>query len=200
MPLFFLIAGASTWFALEFRTGREYVKEIIYRLLIPLISGILLLIPPQSYYENIQKISYSGTFMEFYPHFFDGIYPKGNLHWGHLWFLFYLFVFSLVSLKFFLKLKADDSKKFISKFANRFSKGYSIFLLAVPLAFIEIASMLWISEVKQNLSIYVWDEIRLPYFSKMRSLHRFQARLPPKQCIVRVPATALPEWGVPFGM
>jgi hypothetical protein len=139
MPLFFLVAGASTWFALENRTGKEYVNERIHRLLIPLIFGILLLIPPQSYYENVQKISYSGTFLEFYPHFFEGIYPKGNLHWGHLWFLFYLFVFSLVSLKLFLNLKAEASKQYISTFAKHFSKGRSIFLLAVPLAVIEIA-------------------------------------------------------------
>ena len=53
MPLFFLVAGASTWFALEFRTGRAYVKERMYRLMIPLIFGVLLLIPPQSYFENV---------------------------------------------------------------------------------------------------------------------------------------------------
>ncbi|CAB1064705.1 hypothetical protein D1BOALGB6SA_9501 [Olavius sp. associated proteobacterium Delta 1] len=138
MPLFFLVAGASTWFALEFRSGKEYVEERIYRLLFPLIFGILLLIPPQSYYENVQKINFSGTFLEYYPHFYEGIYPKGNLHWGHLWFLFYLFIFSLVPLKLFLELKSDDRKKYISKFANRFSKGHSIFLLAIPLAAIEI--------------------------------------------------------------
>ena len=80
MPLFFLVAGASTWFALEFRTGKVYVKERIYRLLIPLIFGIVLLIPPQSFYENVQKAGFSGTFLEFYPHFFEGIYPNGNLH------------------------------------------------------------------------------------------------------------------------
>ena len=111
MPLFFLVAGASTWFALEFRTGKIYVKERIYRLLVPLIFGILLLIPPQSYYENKQKINFSGTFLEFYPHFFEGIYPEGNLHWGHLWFLFYLFVFSIGCFKLFLKLKAEGSKR-----------------------------------------------------------------------------------------
>jgi len=139
MPLFFVVAGASTWLALEFRTGKKYVKERIYRLLIPLIFGILLLIPPQSYLENVQKISYSGTFLEFYPHFFEGIYPKGNLHWGHLWFVFYLFVFSLASVKLFLKLKAAGSRNYIVKFADRFSQGHSIFLLAIPLAVIEIA-------------------------------------------------------------
>jgi len=139
MPLFFLVAGASTWFALEYRTGKVYLRERIYRLLVPLIFGILLLIPPQSFYENVQKSGFSGTFLEFYPHFFEGIYPKGNLHWGHLWFLFYLFVFSILALKLFIKLKSDIGKKHILNFADRFSKGHSIFLLAIPLVVIEIA-------------------------------------------------------------
>ncbi|CAB1082453.1 hypothetical protein D1AOALGA4SA_10071 [Olavius algarvensis Delta 1 endosymbiont] len=77
MPLFFVVAGASTWFAMEFRTGNKYVKERIYRLLIPLIFGILLLIPPQSYFENVQKINFSGTFLEFYPHFLREFIPRG---------------------------------------------------------------------------------------------------------------------------
>jgi len=138
MPLFFLISGASTWFALEFRTEREYRKERIVRLFIPLVFGILLLIPPQSYFENIQKAGFRGSFPEFYPHFFNGIYPSGNLHWGHLWFLFYLLVFSLVSVKLFVSFKVGQRQKFRKSFANRFSRGHSIFKLVVPLIFIEV--------------------------------------------------------------
>lgn len=102
MPLFFLISGASTWFALDFRTKTAYRNERFFRLFIPLIFGILNLIPPQSYLENRLKSGYIGSYFNFYPHFFEGIYPQGNLHWGHLWFLFYLFVFSLhQSLSYF---------------------------------------------------------------------------------------------------
>jgi glucans biosynthesis protein C len=139
MPLFFLISGASTSFALEFRTGKQYRKERVYRLLIPLILGILFIIPPQSYFENLQKADFDGSYLDFYPHFFNGIYPEGNLHWGHLWFLFYLFVFSLVSSKLFTTLKSTDKKKLINQFANRFQRGHSIFLLAIPIIIIEIA-------------------------------------------------------------
>ena len=103
MPLFFFVSGASSAYSLRIRTGRQYRKERIARLLIPLIFGIVLIIPPQSYFENLQKVNFSGSFLEYYPHFFDGIYPSGNMHWGHLWFLFYLFVFSIViSVSFFV--------------------------------------------------------------------------------------------------
>src|SRR5512137_1083792 len=39
MPFFFLVAGASSWFALQRRTARQYISERFYRLLIPFIVG-----------------------------------------------------------------------------------------------------------------------------------------------------------------
>ena len=138
MPLFFLISGASTWFALEFRTAQQYRKERILRLWVPLFFGVLLLIPPQSYFENVQKAGFNGSFLEFYPQFFQGIYPTGNLHWGHLWFLFYLLVFSLVSTGLFVSLKSGKRKEFRASFAERYSSGYSIFRLVIPLIVIEV--------------------------------------------------------------
>ena len=49
MPLFFLLAGASTWFALRFRSGGSYTRERVKRLLVPFIFGVLVIVPPQSY-------------------------------------------------------------------------------------------------------------------------------------------------------
>ena len=47
MPLFFLLAGMSTSYALNFRTGTEYLKERVRRIFIPLILGIFIVIPPK---------------------------------------------------------------------------------------------------------------------------------------------------------
>jgi hypothetical protein len=49
MPLMFWLTGASSWYALEFRTGRRYLKERILRLFIPLVFGIIIIVPPQGY-------------------------------------------------------------------------------------------------------------------------------------------------------
>ncbi len=138
MPLFFLVSGASTWFALDFRTEQQYRKERILRLWVPLFFGVLLLIPPQSYFENVQKARFSGSFLEFYPQFFNGIYPTGNLHWGHLWFLFYLLVFSLISTRLFVSFKNGKRKEFRISFAKRYSRGRLIFRLVLPLIVIEV--------------------------------------------------------------
>ncbi|MBE2269565.1 MAG: acyltransferase family protein, partial [Anaerolinea sp.] len=49
MPLLFLIAGAATWFALDVRGGRGYVRERVLRLLIPALVAFLTYIPFMTY-------------------------------------------------------------------------------------------------------------------------------------------------------
>lgn len=165
MPLFFILAGISTNYALNFRMGKEYVKERIRRLLIPLIFGILVIIPPQVYYERLAWWSetrhsphnFSGTYLEFYPQFFQGIYPNGNFSWHHLWFLWYLFFISLVALPLFLKLKNEKGQQIISNIASSIEKERRIFLFALPLVIVNI-SLRWIFPVAHNF-IFDWASI-----------------------------------------
>ena len=71
MPLFFLLAGASTWFALNKRTPGMFIKERFLRLMIPLIFGIIIIVPPQTFYEIIQKTGFSGNYFDFYYKLFN---------------------------------------------------------------------------------------------------------------------------------
>jgi glucan biosynthesis protein C len=134
MPLFFLLAGVSTSFALRFRSGGQYVKERFTRLLVPLIFGLLVIVPPQIYFELLHTrriTSNTVSFVDFYPHFFDGYYT-GEFDMGHLWFIFYLFVFSLLMLPLFLFFKRDTGQRLIGRLAGFLSRPGMIFLLAVP--------------------------------------------------------------------
>ena len=45
MPLLFALAGASSRFAMEKRTTREYILERVKKLLVPFAAGVLLLVP-----------------------------------------------------------------------------------------------------------------------------------------------------------
>jgi len=53
MPLLFAVAGMSSYYALRKRSTREYAKERTNKLLIPLIFGLLLIIPIQSYIAGL---------------------------------------------------------------------------------------------------------------------------------------------------
>lgn len=138
MPLFFLLAGASTWFALKKRPPAAYIKERFLRLILPLVFGILIIVPPQTYYERIQKSGFSGNYFDFYSHLFNGIFPKGNLTWNHLWFLFYLFFISISVLPLILSWKSGRGASFIESFCKWTAKGHRIFLLFIPLAIIQM--------------------------------------------------------------
>src|SRR5688572_29938079 len=63
LPLLLLISGAGTVMAFSKRSPLQFVKERSYRLVIPLIFGALVIIPPQTYFEFIDKYdSYASVY------------------------------------------------------------------------------------------------------------------------------------------
>ncbi len=50
--------------------------------------------------------------MDFYPDFFKGVYPKGNLSWHHLWFLPYLLFYSIFFTPLFIYLRRINNSGF----------------------------------------------------------------------------------------
>ena len=137
MPLFFLLAGAAVWFSIGKRSRREFARERFLRLFVPLIFGMLIIVPPQVYFERVFDGDFTGSFLAWYPNTFHGTYQMGsadgNLSWHHLWFLAYLFVFSLILLPLFWYLRREDKKSHISRIALFLAKPGAIFLLAIPL-------------------------------------------------------------------
>lgn len=146
MPLLFLLAGSSGYYALQRRSASAYLSERVQRLLIPLSFGILLIIPPQVYVERIgtslvrqSPLDFDGSYWSFYPTFFtQGVYPQGNFSWHHLWFLGYLFVFSALLLPT-MRHWLHPGRRHVERFAAMMSCGHRIFLLAVPLIVIQVA-------------------------------------------------------------
>ena len=108
MPLLFFISGAGTYFALKKRTFGGYARERVTRLFVPLVFGMFVIVPPQIYYERIFNGVQFNSYADFYKTVFDFVpYPKGSFSWHHLWFVAYLFLFSLISIPFFRWLKSD---------------------------------------------------------------------------------------------
>lgn len=86
MALFFVLAGASTFFALRTRTARSYIRERFLRLLLPLVVlGWFILAPPQVYLEKLTQSQFTGSFFQFYANYFNGFYmdigSQGNFAW-----------------------------------------------------------------------------------------------------------------------
>ncbi|WP_428663621.1 acyltransferase family protein [Runella sp.] len=139
LPLLFFISGAGIKFALKKRTAGAFLKERFVRIFIPLVFGILVVIPPQVYIERLYQNKFVGSYFQFYPHFFDGVYPQGNFTWNHLWFLVYLFVFTLITLPLFLLFRTEKGTNFVQRL-HTFLAGRAalLFVFAVPLIIVEI--------------------------------------------------------------
>jgi len=128
MPLLFLLAGWSAATSLRARGPRHFVRERVRKLAIPLVAGSVLLCPLIKYLELAggQDLNHAGlsvaaslqdgfrqvipgglpvappfheSFLEFLPTFFTRL---DRFSWAHLWFLAYLFTFTVLYLPAFL--------------------------------------------------------------------------------------------------
>jgi surface polysaccharide O-acyltransferase-like enzyme len=103
MSLLFMVSGAATACMLKAGASNGLMRQRSRQLLLPLLSGVLLIVPPQSYFEVVQKFNYSGGYGDFlalYFGHFNGFCDKGNClilpTWNHLWFLPYLWLYTLL--------------------------------------------------------------------------------------------------------
>ena len=133
MPLIFTISGASIFFALRPGGAMRFLRERALRLLAPLALGILLLAPPQIYLERLTHGDFQGTFWLFLPRFFDGDFAWTGVH---LWYLEYLFLFTLVLLPLFVWLKRPAGQRAIESLSRFSARPGAIFLWVLPLALI----------------------------------------------------------------
>lgn len=134
LPILFVISGMGTWFALGKRSGLKFSRERLYRLAIPLVFGMLMIVPPQVYLERLDKGQFTGGYFEFWPaQAFAGVYPEGNLSWHHLWFLPYLLLFSLLLLPLFLKMRKQPENTLTHWLNRRVSTKYGLFIFIIPL-------------------------------------------------------------------
>jgi glucan biosynthesis protein C len=136
MPLIMVISGASVFYALGKTSAGKYVKGILARLFLPLVLGIFTHVAYQVYLERLNKGSFSGSFLDFYPHYFEGMYGfGGNFAWMglHLWYLELLFILSIIFLPLFLLLKKTSSgQRALQALGDFLARPGGVFLLALP--------------------------------------------------------------------
>ena len=137
MPLLFIIAGMATAFALAKRSGGKYLRERVSRLVIPLLFGIAIFVPPMTYITQIAQ-GKTVTFWQHYANFFtfgpDITGRQGTFTPAHLWFILYLVIFSLVGLPLFLLLRRKGSQGAVRGMAWFFEKRMALLLLGLLVA------------------------------------------------------------------
>lgn len=144
LALLFLIAGIATRFmagkvvADKIPAGRRVPGKLMaarsWRLLLPLVFGMFVIVPPQTYYEIVEKLSFAGGWFAFYAQYatgHDGWRPGGQPlivpTWNHLWFVAYLWVYTMLVLALHPWLAGATAQRLGAWAAARLS-GWSLVL------------------------------------------------------------------------
>lgn len=105
LALLFLIAGCATRFMADKVPRGAMAKMRSWRLLLPVAFGMLVIVPPQSYYEVVQQMNFDEGWLAFYAKYigFHQGFRSNNAPlivptWNHLWFVVYLWVYTMLVL------------------------------------------------------------------------------------------------------
>jgi surface polysaccharide O-acyltransferase-like enzyme len=104
MPLLFLISGLALNFLHRDLSGWRLAANRTRRILMPLVFGIVVVVPIQPYCEGVTRHLVDPGFGRFLVHYYSfQPWPKdaftGSNYaftWNHLWYLAYVWVYSLV--------------------------------------------------------------------------------------------------------
>ena len=105
LALLFLVSGVATAH-LRAKLPSGFLRQRSWRLLLPLLFGMYVVVPPQAYFELVEKVpgGYHAGYLGFMADYLKG----SDLHcmapgdcvdgptWNHLWFVAYLWTYSLV--------------------------------------------------------------------------------------------------------
>ena len=103
LALLFLVSGIATRFMLLNYTVRPLLRSRSTRLLIPLIFGMIVIVPPQAYDQIAESLGYPAGFLDFYTRHYFAFSPQFCRPgpcillptWNHLWFVAYLWVYTM---------------------------------------------------------------------------------------------------------
>jgi len=167
MPLIFVISGASLFYAVGKDGFGKFVKDKVLRLLVPFLVCVFTHASLQVYLERLTHGDFGGSYFQFYPHYFEGSYEggdptSGNFSWYgvHLWYLLWLFIFSLVLYPLFRWLKGRG-QRMLSSLGGLFAFPGAVYLMAFPsILMLALADpngpLLAEQEAGWSLIIYLW--------------------------------------------
>lgn len=132
MELLFLISGLAVHF-LRGKTGLPGLAwKRTVRLQLPLVFGMLVVIPIQPYVQGLAEHGIEQGFLAFLPHYWTHGYRDYGLTWNHLWYLPYLWLYTMGLLALLPVFESAPGKRFCA--SMRQLRGTPLLLLpALPL-------------------------------------------------------------------
>jgi peptidoglycan/LPS O-acetylase OafA/YrhL len=153
MPLFFVISGVAVYFSIAKRDASQFFKDRFMRLMVPFLTvGLLVVLPVNVYYDAVFHGEFTGGFLSFYfGPYFTRFFPFsldfsptyfGNSNQGvYLWYLFWLFVFSLATFPLFKWLAKHEVRNKLAALYAVCNRRGGLLLLSVPIILVNLAAV-----------------------------------------------------------
>lgn len=127
MPLLFAISGIAIGLFQPTRGPLRFAGNRTWRLLLPLVFGMLFIVPIQSYCEAVRNGAVPTGFVHFMQRYLQlKPWPEGGwtgashgVTWNHLWYLAYLWLYTLVLLLLLPLIESGIGKRLQAWVANR---------------------------------------------------------------------------------
>lgn len=99
LALLFFISGVAVRFASDKAASRRrFAGSRAYRLGLPILMGVIVIVAPQSYYELRQPGAIEPGYLAFWGNYLklEQLYPMITPTWNHLWYVVYLLFYILL--------------------------------------------------------------------------------------------------------
>ncbi len=156
MSLLFLISGVATAHLLRAPAPGVFGRRS-RQLLLPLLFGMLVIVPPQAYLQVVEQLpgGYGESYLAFYGKYLSGYHgfcgDDGDClrlpTWNHLWFLPYLWSYTLLAWLLWRVLPAAALQR-LRDHAGAALSGWGALL--VPLALLVTARLLLVARFEQT--------------------------------------------------
>jgi surface polysaccharide O-acyltransferase-like enzyme len=137
LTLLFLVSGAAVRLMSRRLTPGAVLKSRMARLAPPLIFGVLVLVPPQSFIEAVSKGSWSQGFGAWWLAEFSPAGLADGVPLNHLWFVLYIGVYTLAAAAL---LAAPKALAGLEVLLDRALSGWRV--LAVPILYLVVVRQL----------------------------------------------------------
>ncbi|MBW4331660.1 acyltransferase family protein [Stakelama sp. CBK3Z-3] len=162
LSLLFLVSGfASRALLMRSKGLGDFTRNRSFRLLVPLLAGMMIVVPPQPWVELLTKHGYDGSYWHFWFADYFRFRELAGLAlptWNHLWFVFYLWAYTMVLTLAVALLRASWLQRVYDRVFG------TVLVLALPLAWLVAVHALWFPMVGETHAFIGDDIAHVSYF------------------------------------
>lgn len=138
LTLLFLVSGAALRFMSSGKTVATVLSARLFRLGVPLLFGVVALVPVQAWIEATDKGPWSGTLADWMVQQFSPEGLRNGVPVNHLWFLVYITAYTIAALPLLLR---PDWTEALERRLERLLRGWR--LLVFPGLYL-VAARVWL--------------------------------------------------------